>query len=136
MIEQHQTLGVYFVDQYNFHALCESAEQGDVIALNIAEAIMRFVREAPRPICSMCCEHMSDSEIPDMTIVVMRTDRVLRKRSSKKSDTNRGATLTTWICEECAVRDDLDDQIEQIIRSWPAIPKNSIIDFVKKSTLH
>jgi hypothetical protein len=121
VIEQQTTLGVYFIDQYNFRSLYDRANQGDPLACDLARALMNFMDQAPQPICSICNQHVLASKIPDMTIVVMRTNNT---------------TLTTWICEECATCDDLDSHIEKIIRDWPAIPKDAIIEILKKHTLH
>jgi hypothetical protein len=114
-------LGVYFIDQYNFPELCDRAQNGDALSRQLMLAIMGFVEQAPNPICSICHEHLPGPDVPSMTIVVLRTDR---------------ATLTTWICEECSVRDDLDDHVKKIIREWPEIPKNSIVEILKKGTMH
>jgi hypothetical protein len=119
MIEQ--ALGVYFVDQYNFTELCERANSGDSLSRNLVRSIMGFVDQAPPPVCSRCQQLVPGPQVPTMTIVVMCTHK---------------ESLTSWICEECATCDDLEKHIEQVIRDWPAIPKNSTIDFVKKGTLH
>lgn len=121
MIEQHQSLGVYFIDQYNFPNLCDSAQRGDALAADLIEALLNFINGAPHPVCAMCERHVPQLQIPRMVIIIMHADN---------------ATLTTWVCEECSTRDDLDDQIKKTVREWPIIPEEAIIEICNKKTLH
>jgi hypothetical protein len=95
-------LGVYYIDRFNYPGLQDDARKGNPIAREVRGAILHFLQRKPETVCQMCDTRYS--ETTDVSfIVVLGAD----KRS-----------LTTWVCIDCAARDDLDDHIAAAILEW------------------
>jgi hypothetical protein len=95
-----RTLEVYFINDGNFTGMHDAYKNGDPIARRVWAAITNYLTSGPKRDCAFCEERLYSN----ITFVIM-----LREDNE---------SLTAVICEDCSDRDDIDAQIEIVIRRW------------------
>jgi hypothetical protein len=120
MTETTRHLAIYFIDENNFDKLHDSFLSGDdALASQVYAALMSYLHKGKMSSsCSLCRQRMRNVTF----VVFIKTDGPDRE------------SLTSCICEDCVVRGDLDDRIEEAVRQW--IPGVTCIVRDKRQTLH
>jgi hypothetical protein len=95
-----RTLEVYFINDGNFIGMHDAAENGDPIAQRVWGSIKNYLTSNPSRDCAFCEQRM----VGEITFIILMKDD--------------GESLTAVICDDCSDRDDIDAQIQTVIRDW------------------